>query len=395
MSLVLSNVFHKNKDAYLDDDIRYVINQGGTSSTKTYSILQLLTWIAMHHDKQIDIVSENLPHLKKGPINDMKNICRDFGFEFATKFNKSENFIEFPGGGIINFFAIDNEGKARGSRRDILYLNEANRVKYSIAEQLMVRTRDKIFIDYNPTGIFWAQNKVIKDEPSKSLLIKSTYKDNPCLEQSIIDMIESKRGDGKNNFWRVYGLGELGVAEGLIFNNFEQDKFDKNKFANYYYGVDWGFSTDPFAFVELAIENNTLYICNEVYANNLSNEESAKLVKPYVDNHRVVCDSAEPKSIADYKKDKENRINAYPAKKGKGSIEYGIKKMQFFDKIVIHEDCSNVYNEFCNYQWKKDKNDEELPTPIDAFNHAIDAIRYALEDYTRPKTNIVGNKRIF
>jgi len=401
MNLVLSNVFHKNKDAYLDESIRYIINQGGTSSTKTWSTLQLLAWIAIHKAKQIDIVGLTVPHLKSGVINDMPHVLKSLGVDFYSIYNGSDKKLMFPSGGIINFIAIDTPGKAHGGRRDILYLNEANHLHYNIAEQLMVRTREKIFIDYNPTNTFWAHKKVLKDEPAKSLLIKSTYRDNPMLESAIVDMIESKRGDGNNNFWRVYGMGELGVAEGLIFDNFEQGKFDKDRFANYYYGLDWGFSTDPFAFVKMAIEQNTLYICDEVYEQGLLNRDSSAKIEPIVGKNRVICDSAEPKSISEFRRglkqddDSVIRINAYPAKKGAGSIEFGIKKMQSFDKIVIHEDCFNIYDEFCNYQWKKDKNDEALDKPIDKFNHAIDAIRYALEDFTRARTNIVGNKRLF
>lgn len=378
-----------NHNYYLDLGYKVLVH----NSTKTWSTLQLLAWIAIHKAKQIDIVGLTVPHLKSGVINDMPHVLKSLGVDFYDIYNGSDKKLMFPSGGIINFIAIDTPGKAHGGRRDILYLNEANHLHYNIAEQLMVRTRDKIFIDYNPTNVFWAHKKVLKDEPEKSLLIKSTYKDNPMLESAIVDMIESKKGDGNNNFWRVYGMGELGVAEGLIFDNFEQGKFDKDRFANYYYGLDWGFSTDPFAFVKVAIEQNTLYICDEVYEQGLLNKESSEQIEPIVGKNRVICDSAEPKSISEYRK--LYRINAYPAKKGAGSIEFGIKKMQEFDKIVIHQDCFNIYNEFCNYQWKKDKNDEALDKPIDEFNHAIDAIRYALEDFSRTKTNIVGNKRIF
>ncbi|MDE6142036.1 MAG: terminase large subunit, partial [Bacilli bacterium] len=251
------------------------------------------------------------------------------------------------------------------------------RQNYNIAEQLIIRTRRKVFIDYNPTNAFWAQTKIMKDEPDKVCFIKSTYKDNQFLEQSIINAIESRRGDGNNNFWRVYGMGELGIAEGLIFNNFEQKDFDINGFAQYRNGVDWGFSNDPFAFVRCAIENDCLYICQEIYQKSLLNKDSAPQVKAIVGNEIVRCDSAEPKSVADFR---ELGINALSAKKGAGSIESGVKFLQSFKKIYIHPSCPNVYDEFCNYQWKVDKNGDPLPEPVDAFNHAIDAIRYALVD---------------
>lgn len=387
--LTLTRVFDNNAEAFLNK-YRYIINQGGTSSSKTFSILQLLTYIAQTHSKHIDIVGLSVPHLKSGVLNDMPAVFEQFGLNWHLMFNKADKYIEFPNGSTLQFIAFDNIGKAHGGRRDILYLNEANHLNYNIVEQLMVRTRDCIFIDYNPTNAFWVHKKLQVDEANKTILIKSTYKDNQFLEQSIIDSIESRKGDGNNNFWRVYGLGELGIAEGLVFNNFEQKEFDKGRFAKYLYGVDWGFSNDPFAFVECAIEQNTLYICNEVYSKGLHNKTAAEFIRPYCGKSLVTCDSAEPKSISEFQM---LGINALPTKKGKGSIESGIKYIQQFDKVIIHPDCRNTYDEFCNYQWKQDKSGENMPVPVDNFNHAIDAIRYALENNMNfAATKVIGKR---
>lgn len=381
-----SNVFYKNKDAYKDEKIKYIVNQGGTSSTKTYSILQLLTVLSIKYPLKIDIVGLSVPHLKSGVLNDMLTVCRSLGFEFEDYYKEGDKVFH-KGAGSINFLAFDKLGKAHGGRRDILYMNEANHLNWAIAEQLMIRTRIKVFIDYNPTNVFWVHKQLQVNEPDKLRLIKSTYRDNPFLEQSIIDAIEARRGDGNNNFWRVYGMGELGIAEGLVFNNFEQKDFDIERFAKYRNGIDWGFSNDPFAFVRCAIEHKDLYICKEVYGKNLLNKHSAPLVKDIVCGEIVTCDSAEPKSIADYR---EFGILARPAVKGKGSIESGIKFMQSFEHIYIHPSCPNTYDEFCNYQWRIDKDGEEMRQPVDDFNHAIDAIRYALEsDMTHNKVRAV------
>lgn len=374
--LRFSNVFKKNVSAYKDDKIKYIINQGGTSSSKTYSILQLLLNICIKYPVKIDIVGLSVPHLKTGVLNDMVSICRNAGFNFDEFYKEGDKVLKI-GKGTINFLAFDKLGKAHGGRRDILYLNEANHLNYNIAEQLIIRTRKKVFIDYNPTNAFWVHTNIMKNEPERSILIKSTYLDNPFLEQSIINAIESRRGDGNNNFWRVYGMGELGIAEGLVFDNFEQLDFDINSFENYRNGVDWGFSNDPFAFVRCAIVNDCLYICREIYKKSLLNKDSAPVVKDIVKNEIVRCDSAEPKSVADFR---EYGINALSAKKGPGSVESGIKFLQSFKKIYIHSSCPNAYDEFCNYQWKVDKNGDSLPEPVDAFNHIIDAIRYALVD---------------
>lgn len=386
--LRLTNVFHKNVDAYAakrGDDIlyRYIINQGGSSASKTISTLQLLVQIALKYKKQIDIVGLSVPHLKGGVINDMPMVMEGFDLDFHKMYQSSDKKIAFPSGSVINFLSVDKLGKAHGGRRDILYMNEANHLHYNIAEQLMIRTRERVFIDYNPTNEFWAHHKILDQEKDKSILIRSTYKDNPFLEQSIIDSIESRKGD--NNFWRVYGLGELGVADGLVFENFEVADFNIYGFDNYVNGIDWGFSNDPFAFVRAAIERDTLYICEEIYQRGLLNKDSADIVKRIVRGEAVFCDCAEPKSIQEYK---SYEVDARPVKKGAGSIESGIKKIQSFSNVVIHPSCTNIAAEFKNYQWKKDKNGDVLPTPEGGFDHAIDALRYALERemiYTKPR----------
>ena len=374
--LSLTGVFDSNFNAFKNEKFRYIINQGGTSSSKTFSILQLLVLICLKYKVKIDIVGLSVPHLKTGVLNDMPAVCDQFGINFYEHFKESDKIFKV-GKGQINFLAFDKLGKAHGGRRDILFLNEANHLNYNIVEQLMIRTRGKIFIDYNPTNAFWVHKNILPKEPDKSILIKSTYRDNKYLEQTIVDSIESRRGDGNNNFWRVYGMGELGIAEGLVFNNFEQKDFDIESFENYRNGVDWGFSQDPFACIRCAIEGRNLYICKEIYQKGLLNKDSAPAVKEMTRNEIVRCDSAEPKSVAEYR---QYGINAISVRKGAGSVESGVKFLQSFEHIYIHPSCPNTYDEFCNYQWKLDKNGEEMPEPVDAYNHAIDAIRYALED---------------
>jgi phage terminase large subunit len=380
--LALTRVFERNAEAYKATDgdkkkYKNIINQGGTSSSKTFSILQVLVVIARNNLKQIDIVGLTVPHLKAGVINDMPKVMAMYGLDFSSMYNVADRKITFENGSTINFIAIDKIGKAHGGRRDILYLNEANHLHYNIAEQLMIRTRGAVFIDYNPTNEFWVHTKILKEEPERSILIKSTYKDNHLLDDSIIKAIESKRGDGTSNFWRVYGLGELGVAEGLVFNNWEAKVFDIYGFEQYRNGLDWGFSNDPFAFVRVAIERNCLYVCEEIYEKELLNKDSAPRVKQIVRGEPVYCDSAEPKSIAEYN---EFGVGAHSVKKGAGSIESGIKKIQGFEKVYIHPSCKNALDEFKNYQWKRDKNNTAMTTPEGGFDHLIDAIRYAISN---------------
>lgn len=385
--LKLSKVFEKIARAY--KKYRYIINQGGTSSTKTFSTLQFLIILALKYSFEIDVVGLTQGHLKTGVLLDMPKVMAQFGLNFYNLFSKTNKSVEFPKS-TINFISVDTIGKAHGGRRDILYLNEANHLNYKIAEQLIIRTREKIFIDFNPTNRFWVHTEILEHETKDAILIKSTYKDNPFLEKEIIQALESRMKD--ETFWRVYGLGEIGILEGRVFNNVEVASFDKDKFSKYYNGIDWGFSTDPFAFIRCAVENDKLYITDEIYATNLLNKNSIPLVKSIIQNEFVTCDSAEPKSISEYISE---GINAIAAKKGRGSIESGIKLLQSFNKIFIHPSCKNTKMEFFNYCFKQNIDGTTLPIPEDNNNHLIDALRYALEDLTEKNTiSIIKGLRI-
>ncbi|MCD8025035.1 MAG: PBSX family phage terminase large subunit [Candidatus Gastranaerophilales bacterium] len=372
--LKLSPVFEKIARAY--KKYRYIINQGGTSSTKTFSTLQFLMILAIKRHLEIDIVGLTQGHLKSGVLLDMPKVMNQFGLNFYTFFSKTNKTLELPSS-CINFISVDTFGKAHGGRRDILYLNEANHLNYQIAQQLMIRTREKIFIDFNPTSRFWVHDEILANEQKNAILIKSTYKDNPFLEKEIVQALESRMKD--ENFWRVYGLGEIGVIEGRVFTNLQIKDFDKNAFDKYYNGIDWGFSTDPFAFIRAAKENDILYITDEIYSTNLLNKDSIPLVKNIIGFEYVTCDSSEPKSISEFQ---SSGVNALPAKKGRGSIESGIKYIQSFSKIYIHPDCKNAQKEFFNYCFKKNLNGEIIPVPQENDNHLVDALRYALEDLT-------------
>ena len=386
-NLKLSKVFEKIAKNY--KKYRYIINQGGTSSTKTFSTLQFLVILGIKYKYEIDIVGLTQGHLKSGVLADMPKVLEQFGLNFYDLFSKTNKNLDLLKG-TINFISVDTIGKAHGGRRDILYLNEANHLNYGIAEQLIIRTRKKVLIDFNPTSRFWVHNEILTNEADKAILIKSTYKDNPFLEKEIINALESRKND--TNFWKVYGLGEIGESERLIFKNISIEEFNKNSFEKYYNGIDWGFSTDPFAFIRCAIENNNLYITDEIYERNLLNKDSMPLVKKIIENEYVTCDSSEPKSIAEYI---AFGIKALGAKKGRGSIESGIKFLQSFDKIIIHKSCINAQKEFMNYSYKKDINNEIMTMPEDNNNHLIDALRYAIEDVHGKNTiSIIKNLKI-
>lgn len=381
--LKLTKTFYRNVDAFASGNYRYIINQGGSSSSKTFSILQILSQTANTHSGiTIDIASESVPHLKRGVLRDLPIVFEQMGLNLELMLNRSDNFIKFPNGSKINLIALDNPGKARGSRRDILFINEANLIPYETAEQLLIRTHHTIFIDYNPTNAFWVHNEIIPKNPDKALLIKSTYLDNQYLTQAEVDELESRRGDGNNNFWRVYGLGELGIAEGLVFENVTARTITDDELKHFdiiYQGIDWGY-IHPFAFVKCCYddENKKLYAFDEVYQSRLSLQASMDLVREkQTDYAEIIADSANPQSIGEFW---DNGFNIYPANKTPGSRDFGYRWLQSLREIVIDPvRCPNTLHEFLTMEYLKDKDGKYINDYPKINDDAIDAIRYALE----------------
>lgn len=381
--LTLTKVYDKNFAALMSGDYRYIANQGGTSSSKTFSILQLLTSLALYHKLHIDIVGLSVPHLKTGVLNDMPHIFEQYGLNWYEMYNHSDKYVQFPDAGRLQFIAFDNIGKAHGGRRDILYLNEANHLAYPIVEQLAIRTKKVIFIDYNPTNPFWFHKKIQVEKPKECILIKSTYKDNQYLEPSIVAELESKKGDGNNNFWRVYGLGELGIAEGLVFENVivrEITDEEISHFDNIKQGIDWGYAADPFVFLKLHYSDKykKIYIFDEICQHGLLNSKAIELVnekrEPYAN---LIADSEDPKSIAEFW---DAGLDIRGAKKGPGSRGYGFKFLQGMTEIIIDPiRCPNAAREFLNAEFEKDKNGDRVNEYPEKNDHTIDAARYALE----------------
>lgn len=378
--LKLTRTFHNLNNA-IKSGKRIIVQRGGTSSSKTFSTLQYLFLRGLKHpNEKTDIVAETIPALKKGVLSDIINggISESCGIKnFFDIYNKSEMTANFGNGSSLNFMAFENELQARGPRRVNLYINEANRIAWEIVEQLLMRTSGLIIIDFNPSRDFWVKEKILENPEYQNEMIEivSTYKDNDFLPDSVRRFIESKKND--EHWWRIYGLGEWGIYEGLIFNNVVVKEFDRDGFNQYRYGLDWGFSQDPFAFGELAIQGNDLYICREVYGRGLLNAESAELVRPIAGSNLIIADSAEPKSIQDYV---SRGLNCVGATKGKGSLESGIKFLQSFDHIYIHPTCTGAITDFQNYVWKKDKKTgNSLPIPEGGFDHWCDLARYALQ----------------
>ena len=366
------NVFRKNYEAYQRGD-RLIVNQGGTSSGKTYSILQLLFYLAELSEKPvvISIVSQSLPHLKLGAIRDFKNILEDCGIIPDDVWMKTDNIFSINKS-VIEFWSTDNLGKVHGPRRDILFLNECNNISFDIFTQLEIRTRQSIFLDFNPVREFWYHENIL--DKVKHTLIRSTYLDNLAfLEDAIINSIESKKH--VTNWWRIYGLGELGVYEGIVFHNWTYGEFVPSSYMCF--GLDFGFHPDPDTLIKVSLNKREkkIYVKEFMYNTGNSTAELIRKVKLLVPGRElIIADSAEPRLINDI------RLHGVNIQKAiKKMIAVDIKTMEEY-QIVVDRDSPNVVKELNNYLW----NDKKAGIPIDAFNHTLDALRYCFNRLERP-----------
>lgn len=350
---------------------RVIANRGGTRSGKTYSLLVYLLQYAFIHNTEIDIVSESFPHLKRGVMQDVSDILDSWEMipDEHYQHNISNHTYTMPSGGTIRFFSVDDWGKVKGSRRNILFVNEANRIKWEVYRQLSVRTTDTIFLDWNPDTEYWYEKRGIASRPNTTE-IHSTYLDNPFLGDVQIAEIEENRSD--ENWWRVYGLGLTGRTEGMVFKRWSicgTIPADARLLGR---GLDFGFTNDPTAIVDVYQHDGKLWLQEVCYQRGLTNDRIADILRGK--EGWTIADSAEQKSIVEIRNYGIRYIE--PAVKGKDSIRAGIDILQRYE-LMVTEDSANIINELEQYKWKTDRiTGAILNEPEDKDNHAIDAIRY-------------------
>lgn len=370
---------------------RIIANKGGTRSGKTYAVIQLLLVIATSLKRSISIVSESLPHLKRGAMKDFREILEKEGLIEGRGYfeNKTDHTFTFPNGSTIEFFSVDNWGKVKGSRRDILFINECNRINYETYRQLAVRTTETIFLDWNPDNEFWYEENIAHREGTAE--IHSTYLDNPYLDTAQIAEIESNRNN--EQWWRVYGLGLTGHIEGTIYRPFIQiDELPEARSRmQHYYGIDFGYSNDPTALIDIYIDQAAKKIyCDEIiYESGLLNSDIARRMEEagISKTTEIFADAAEPKSI-DELGYKQYRYNVKPAYKK--DLLSQIQFLQQYD-IYVTSRSLNIIKESRMYRWKEDKEGRSVNEPIDAFNHALDALRYGV--FSPLRVNALGTPR--
>jgi phage terminase large subunit len=353
---------------------------GGSSASKTVSIIMYLIARAQSDTTKTltSICSESIPHLKRGAVRDFKNIMQEHKYWRESDWNATDSIYTFETGSQIEFFSTDNGDKLRGARRDRLFINEANNVTFEAFEQLEIRTKDFIFLDWNPSNEFWYYTE-IKGKREDVEEITLTYLDNEALDKQIVDALEQRKD--RKNWWKVYGLGQLGDVESKIYKDWQIIDEMPHEARLERYGLDFGYSNDPTSIVAIYYYNGG-YILDEItFQKGLSNKQIADILKNR-DKALVVADSAEPKSIDEIY---SYGVDIVGAEKGSDSINNGISLVQA-QRISVTKRSINIIKEYRNYLWMTDKDGKIINKPDGGFDHTMDALRYGLTSLVKNAT---------
>jgi phage terminase large subunit len=361
-------VFYANKKAY-EEGYPIICNEGGSRSSKSYSVVQLLIHIALTKpNTRISLVSHSLPHIKRGVYRDFKNILEQWGIWDEKDFRYTDFIYTFKNGSYIELFGLEDPDKAKGPARDILFVNEANLISKALFDQLLIRTTGQSFLDWNPADfISWVYE--VADNPNNKR-IHSTYLNNISnLSDSQIRNIEQYKDLPDDFMWKVYGLGERGSAKEIIYTQWKQ--YDEAPDGDVFYGLDFGY-VHPAALIKVTHHEGQNYFEEIVYQSGLTLSDLSRLIKEKLPERATIyADAAEPKSIEELYR---QGFNIKPAQK---DVWAGIVKMKSYP-INLHYNSKNLRREFMSYKWKKDKNDNVIEEPVKANDDLMDACRYAV-----------------
>ncbi|GAA3994566.1 PBSX family phage terminase large subunit [Mucilaginibacter dorajii] len=366
-----------------------IVNQGGTSSGKTFAIEQVLFCLACENPKQIiTIVGQDIPNLKAGALRDAQKIYSESAVlkTRVKNFNKTDRVFEFYNGSLIEFKSYTDAQDAKSGKRDYLFINEANGISYAIYSELALRTRKRIYIDYNPNNTFWVHEQVL-GRPNVQLII-SDHRHNPFLDKGTRDKIEAIKNEDEE-LWKVYARGLTGKISGLVFTNWyvcEQIPGDAQLIAT---GLDFGFTNDETACLQVYRQNGELWVHELFYQTGLTNTDIARKLKTanVSKQTEIIADSAEPKSIEEFK-----RLGWYisGAKKGPDSIKNSIDILKRYH-INVTRGSVNLRKELERYKWRVDRSGKTINQVVDSYNHLIDALRYVALNKLSASNN---NKKI-
>lgn len=357
---------------------RLKIIQGGSSAGKTIATLLIFIDRAQSRKNVLSsVVSETMPHLKRGAIRDFLNIMEAHGYYKEANWNRTDFTYTFETGSKIEFFSADSADKVRGPRRNgDLFMNEANNMSFDTYTQLAIRTEGDVFIDYNPVSEFWVHDQVIPKLDHDFIIL--TYKDNEGLPASIVQELESRRSNKR--FAQVYLEGQLGESEGRIFTDWQIVDEIPHAGRLERRGLDFGYTNDPSALVDIYYQDNQYILDETLFQKGLSNKQIADVIlnlpQPQV---LVIADSAEPKSIDELK---SYGINILPAEKGKDSVVNGIQLVQA-QRISVTKRSVNLIKEYRNYLWERDKDERIINVPEHTWSHSMDALRYGMSSFLK------------
>ncbi len=384
LDLKVTKVFTKNHNALLDDDIRFIINQGGSRSSKTYSLCQLMIIHALQTPKTlISVVRKSFPALRATVMRDFYEVLKDLDLYDDKYHSKSENIYEFPNGSAIEFFSIDDEQKVRGRKRDILWMNEANEIKRDEFTQLNMRTTSKVFADFNPSDTeHWLYDLLNRPD---SIKLHSTYKDNPFLTKALVKEIEELIKTDED-YYNIYALGIPSKSKHTIYNHQKDYSFLPEK-TEMLLGLDFGYQ-HPSALVRCDFVENEVYVQELLYESFLTTPELINRLKDifkekeYSMGTKIICDYARPEIIEDLRRNGFNCLNAIK------NVNEGIDAVKS-KQLYVHKDSYNIKKEFSNYKWKM-SGEQLLDEPIKKFDDAMDAMRYAILYYKRNNADAGG-----
>lgn len=377
-------------DLYLDNwsaTEHVVVNQGGTSSGKTFAILQVLFCLGASEAKSvITVAGQDIPNLKAGALRDALNIYSDSEplKSLMLSYNKTDRIFYFKNGSIMEFNSYDNAQDAKSGKRDYLFVNEANGISHEVYNELALRTRKRIFIDYNPNARFWVHEYLIGKSGVKTLI--SDHRHNPFLSDITRRKIEALK-EIDEELWKVYARGLTGKITGLVYNNWREVDEIPAGAKKIAVGLDFGFTNDPTGALEVYEQDGELWINELLYETGLTNEKICKELERVgvTQAEEIIADSAEPKSIAEMR---GHKFNVHPALKGADSVNNGIDILKRY-RLNITRRSKNLKKELLAYKWRVDKvTGNTLNQPVDAFNHLLDPLRYIALNKLSVKKNL-------
>lgn len=366
----------------------YKVIQGGMSAGKTFAILTLLVgYCESYPDSLVTVLGLSYPHLKTGAIRDFQKVMKETNRWDDSRWSGTDHIYKFSNGSVLEFMSIDKMS-ARGPRRDVLFVNEANGISYEVFDQLASRTRDFAIIDYNPSSKFWAHERLVEERKKDTSFLILTYIDNEALgdrERANIESRKPKRGEEPSNWWTVYGLGQIGTLEGNVYSGWEESQYAANIKKHgilVRYGLDFGFSNDESALVGIyEMPDGGLGITEEVYQKGLLGSQYAPLFES-IDldpNVLIVADAARPEIISEIK---QAGYRIVGADKNAGSVLRGIDRVQ--QRQIVYSG-KNLKQEYLSYAWRKKRSGEILDEPQDGNDHLMDALRYAIDDLSKKR----------